>query len=247
MALTLTIADAADGTGGSAVVAGADPATTVSLYRAAFAGAAGPLSWSLVGTRTGSGSIAIASPSPVPLGFYQWHAVGTSGSAPAFASYFRALTDATAKAVQQRVHEAVVQQIRTLSLQDVLDVRVVDKWLPRKIQPSVDPLPQIQVTALNDVNFPGMLSGRDDVGYPVAIIFLDKQDQDYVKNKPRNLLWLERVSKIFRFQRLSGVSESLYAEPEQWTNINWDLFNENNLYFGMLGFRFLSRETRGAS
>ena len=199
MALALTITDARDGTGGTATISGSDAGTTNRLYAASFAG--GPIgspTWTLVGSRTGDGTITVASPGTLALGFYLWHLTGTVSGAAAFASYYRNLTDADAQSVEDRTLDAIVQQIQSLALQDVQSVKVVKRWFPRYLKEVDDPLPAVLVVPVNAENFPGVLANTDDVGYPNAICIVDAQNQDYTTNIGRNTLWWQRISRIFR-------------------------------------------------
>ena len=243
MALSLVIADNADGSGGAAAIAGSDDGSQNRLFCAAFGGATGPLSWNPVGARTGDGAISIPSQGTVPLGYYLWHLEGAVGGASTFATYFRALTDASAQSVMDRVLSAVVQQIQTLNLSGIQSVNVVRKWLRRKLE-TAGQAPQIQVVPIDGESFPGMLTAVDDVGYPVAIIAVDKQNQDYTANQTRNLLWRQQLLRAFRFQRLSGVNEIINCVPAQQSIIDKAAFDAN-LFVSLVTLRFISREPRG--
>jgi hypothetical protein len=226
MPLSLVIADNADGSGGAATIAGSDIGSANSLFCAGFGGATGPLSWIAAGARTGDGAIAVASPGSVPLGYYMWHAMGTVGGTAAFASYFRALTDASAQSVMDRVLTAVVQQIQALNLSGIQSINIVRKWLRRKLE-TAGQVPQIQVV-------------------PVAIIAIDKQNQDYTANQTRNLLWRQQLLRAFRFQRLSGVDEIINCVPGQQSIVDKAAFDAN-LFVTLVTLRFISREPRGVA
>jgi hypothetical protein len=241
MALTLQITDAQDGTGGTATIAGSDVGTTNTLYRASFSGVAGPLTWAMVGSRTGDGTITIAQ----ATGYYLWHLTGTVSAATAFAGYFRPLTDLDEQSENEQILDAVVQKIRTLNLEDVDSASVDFKWMPRKVDSSVDPLPQVQVIPINGETFPGTLTGRDDVGYPVMVVLIDSQDKDFKKNKRRNLMWRSLILKAFRFQHLTGPTEAYNCIPEQQTIIDPANFKDGNLFVSFIALRFISRERRG--
>lgn len=245
MPLSLVIADNADGSGGAATIAGSDIGSANSLFCAGFGGATGPLSWIAAGARTGDGAIAVASPGTIPLGYYMWHAMGTVGGTAAFASYFRALTDASAQSVMDRVLTAVVQQIQALNLSGIQSINIVRKWLRRKLE-TAGQVPQIQVVPVDGESFPGMLTAVDDVGYPVAIIAIDKQNQDYTANLTRNLLWRQQLLRAFRFQRLSGVDEIINCVPGQQSIVDKAAFDAN-LFVTLVTLRFIGREPRGVA
>lgn len=84
----LAVADAGDGTGGTATVSGATAGTTNTLYSQLV----GSSTWVARGSRTGDGTIAI-SPNP-GVGFYWWKVVSTDGTTNALSNVvFRRLTD----------------------------------------------------------------------------------------------------------------------------------------------------------
>lgn len=246
MALALVISDAADGTGGTATVSGSDGGTTNRLYAASFAGGPiGPQSWTLVDSRVGDGNISIASPGTLALGFYVWMLTGTVSSTAAFASYYRNLTDASAQSVWDRSLDAMVQQIQALNLADVVSVNVVRRWLPRFLK-DVDAVPAVIVAPVNSENFPAIFTNTDNIGYPIAVVYVAKQNQDYTANQARNMLWRQRVSRIFRFQKLAGVAESVIVRPENGIIIDPAAFDAN-LFSGYQIFRCEMRESRGAA
>jgi hypothetical protein len=245
MALILTATDLQNGSEYEATVTGADPLSSLKAYFAPFTGATTPPSWTLITTRTVDvNGETFLEYSMGSTGFYWLMVVGLVSGSPAATVVYLHITNSAANSVQERIHNAVKQVILLLNLTDIEDVNVVEKWLPQQLTAGANPVPQIQIVPMNGVNFPGIMNNRDDVGYPLVILFIDKQNQDYVANKTRNLLWLETVSKAIRYQRLAGVTECLYAEPEQWVNINEQMFG-SQYYVGALGFRFRARETRG--
>src|SRR4051812_49107415 len=74
MALTLTLTDAADGSGFTGAVTGAD-AATVTVYTHQ----AGDTAWAVSGTRTGNGTLALAT----GTGYFSAYAAGTVSGSPA--------------------------------------------------------------------------------------------------------------------------------------------------------------------
>lgn len=243
MAITVTIADNADGTGAVATIAGSDALTTNTLYYSIFAGTVGAQTWVSAGTRTGDGTIAVA----LGVGNYLWKVVGTVSAAAAFATYYRNLTDTTTKSVWDRALDCFVSQVQALNLSGVSSVNVVRRWLPRYIK-DVDTLPQVVICPVTSENFPGMMCNRDDVSYPIAVCYIAAQGNDYTANQTRNLLWRQRVSRIFRFQRLSGLasSEQVWVVPDGGTVIDSAQFDQT-LYFGYQVYRCIAREPRGSA
>ena len=242
MSLALGLVDNSDGTGGVASVTGSDGGSSNTLYSAPFAGGTGPLTWTSRGSRTGDGTIAI-SESITTAKYYQWMVTGTVSSAPAFASYFRALTNAAYQAVSDRCGQAIAQGVATLNLTDIQAVNINRKWLPKKLE-GLDPTPQVQVVPVGGEGFPGTLTGQDDITYDHVVLFIDNQAKDFVKNMSRNLLWREQVLSHFRFQRLAGVNESVIVEPGQQTIINAEAFAAG-YFLSICGLKCRNRQSRG--
>lgn len=239
MGLVLGVSDNRDGTGGVATISGSDALSSNSLYAAPFSGPTGPQSWSLVGTRTGDGTITTNL-----QGAYLWQAFGTVSSAFAFASYFRWLTNTTTESVWDRVLTAVVQQIQTLNLAGVSNSNINRYWRPRRIQ-GVDSLPAIQAFPLDGQQYLGLLTGLDDIGYPVGIAIIDQQNQDFQANMTSRLLWREQIDRIFRYQRLSGVPEIIICRPGRQVVLGKEF--GDNLYTSLGVYNFISREVRGST
>ncbi len=242
MPLALAIADSADGTGGVATVSGTGGASTVTLYKAAFTGAMGALTWASAGTRTGDGTITLASPSPIALGFYQWTVTSLLSGTTTFASVYQNLTDATT-AVLRRVLAAVATRIKSLDLAGVSDTLVMEQWMPQVIKGQTEPV--VYICPGQRESFPGTLTGRDDVGLPVMVTFVWPANGDTTALLAAATLWRDRVLKAFRFQRLPGVDEVINCLPEPGAIFDEGRFTRANQGVSALGLRFISREARG--
>lgn len=243
LALTLAIADAGDGSGGTATIGGGTSGTNT-LYVAADSGKMGALSFTLVGTRTGDGTIALAN----AVGYYVWYA---TNALTCDAGVVRQnLTDAADKSIQKACQEAFVQGVNLLGLQDIASVNVFERWFARAIFKlditTPGTLPLAVVCPWDREDFPGVLTGKDDIGHPVAVCFFDKQNQDYKANLNRNTLWRQKVLSYFRYQRLAGVSPDIVYNvlPSAGPIIDEGWFRQN-YYFSALYFRCVSRTTRG--
>ena len=241
MALSLTITDNADGTGGVATVAGSTVGSTNTVYYSLFTGVMGAIAWTSLGTRTGDGTISIASPSPVPLGAYLWRLDSVSGGTQTEANAYQNLTNATTKAVYDRVMDYVVSTITALNLSG--SPTITKMWKPKYI-PNVTPMPQIQVVQFASENFPQTMTNRDDIGYPVGIVFLDSGNQDFTGTISRTLLWRQQVRRCFIGQRMNTVAESVRNLEEPGQILNPAAFDKNIL-FSFLLFREICREQRG--
>src|SRR5215831_5694130 len=100
MAISLTITDNLDGTGGVATITGSNPASTNTLYSAPFPGIGDKTMveqvWTLVGTRTGDGTIPIPS-ATVPLGYYLWRNDNFLSPVTQINTFYQNLSDATTR------------------------------------------------------------------------------------------------------------------------------------------------------
>lgn len=90
---TLSVSNNGDGSGGVATIT-AQSGTTNTLYAAPLVGS-GSLVFSLVGSRSGNGTIAIDSPAPFPLGTYVFQVLSTLGGPDSSASTVASLTNVT--------------------------------------------------------------------------------------------------------------------------------------------------------
>lgn len=243
MALAFTITDNGDGTGGVCAVTGSGGGTN-SLYYASFDGSHGSYSWTLVGSRSGDGNITIASPSPVPLGYYLWQVINvTAGVTTVGPVVLGNLTDATT-AVHYRILEAVRVGVNACALSGIPSAQVHRVWLPRVLEGLVT-YPAVLICPAGAETDVSQLVGRDDVGYPVLVALVDKQQADNAANMPRNLLWRQKVARYFRWQRLAGVTEVQLPTQIIPDQVVIPEAFAKNLFMSAILFRFISREPRG--
>ena len=237
MPVTLAIADNADGTGGTATVAGSNVASTNTLYKATWNGQTGALTWTSVGSRTGDGTIAITS----GTGFFLFRLDSLLSGTTTVVAVYQPLTDVTTQAMLYRALAAIKTRIDGLSLSGSPTVSI--RWLPRA-KPG-DTFPMIHITPVGGESFPGVLTATDDIGLPVAVTIVDNQNQDPTANLNRNALWREKILSALRFQRLAGVAEGYILNPDPGMIVNPGMFDSQNLFFSPLFFRLLTRTTRG--
>jgi len=253
--LVLTVTD----TGAGAVnwaVTGAGAGGSVALLRAPWAAAAGGrLAWAEVATATadGAGEAAAAGLSTTP-GFYVWAAARmASGTAcdRLSGAVFRPVVDA-ADPIHYRVLQACKTLIQSLNLSGVGGgVHVAVRWFPR-YAPGTDSaaeggigpgLPMVQIAPWPRETPLGLLTGTDDVGYPVLVAFYGAAEPTQDNDLSRNLKWRRQVAALFRNQRLAGVPEVVVAE---WAPDLIVVPEQMGAYLlGSMGFRFRSRESRG--
>lgn len=212
MALTVTIADNLDGTGGVATVAGSTVGSTNTLYRAEFRGHAGPSLFASAGTRTSDGTITLST-GPMRT-FYLWYVKSVSGAVESVSPVVcQALTDESYEAVRTRLIAAVIDTLKLLGLEGIDDSAIVfraDEQDPCQQWPAAmvlfDPTPDV---------YAGGTNIRDDLGYGIKVAFQDRSDRRSGANVDKWARWRELGERAFRNQRLTGVSESVtcFIEP----------------------------------
>jgi hypothetical protein len=207
MAISITAADSQNGGGLVITVAGSSGGSVSCYYQAADQTA-----WTLLGTRTGNGTIS----GTVTSGktYFLYGLDGTTLSA-----VISSVVTAAADAVQERILAAVTSQLQAVATaggfpgsgsifpaltadniirQDVLEVEALTSNYPCIVV----------VPGSNESIGSDEMTQTDDVTYPVMCIILnthDMTDQDY---KKFYLKWREVISRKFRYQRVSGVTES---------------------------------------
>lgn len=240
MTLALSLADNADGTGGVATVSGVGAAANVTLYRTSWTGLMQSYSWTSTGTRVGPGTINVAPGN----GYYQWQAVSVdAGVTEVGPLYYQNLTDAATEAVHYAILQAVRLGIVSLSLTGLTGAKIMRRWLPRAWE-AVDDPPCIFVCPVGAETYPVQMNSTDDVSYPVVVAIIDKLQGDASENLNRDLLWRERIEKLLRFQRLSGVPSVMFAESVPDQIIDSAAWAANYL-LSVSMFRFVSRQLRG--
>lgn len=234
MSLTLQLQDNADGSGGVATLTGTTGAS-VSLFNSRFQGTMGTLAAVAAGSRVGDGTIVVAPGN----GYYLWYAQTTS----LFSNVvYQALTDGT-QSVHYRCLLGTQAELLALSLSGMPGGNILVKWLPRHWE-RIDSTPQICIVPLGKEGQPGLLTGLDDIEYPVVIATIDKDNNDYTLNLALRTLWRQQIFRTFRHQRLPGVPEIITTPMVTEYVVDPALFNRNYFYSALLA-RFRSREVRG--
>ncbi len=239
MVLTLSISDNANGTGGTATVAGSDAGSANSVYAAAVgAGAA----WGLVGTRTGDGALTV-NPGP---GLRLFYASGTAGGSPAISPPAAQTLTQSAQSVHYRCLTAVQGIVQGLGLPgiDANDIQVT--WLDANRCQGLYDLPCVSISPLGSEGQPGVLCGRDDIEYPVLVSIEDAGMNDMQLGLAGRTLWRQGIFRSFRNQPLPGVSEivTTVTDPRPVLDPSW-FMREDLRFVSALLFKFRSREPRG--
>lgn len=239
MAITLSIADNADGTG-TATIAGS--AGTNTLYQATWTGIGNvQLTWTSVGSRSGDGTIAISG-----VGYFLFR---LDNSVDGFSGLvYQPITNASVKSVVKQLMEAVGTTLASLNLSGISSVNILQQWMPRVLRDvEAASLPKIFVCPWDRFSFPGILTGKDDIGVPIVVVFAAAQNQDLTTNLNRNTDWVWKAISAFRYQQISGISSSygVYnCVPEVDVQVNPDWFM-TGLYVSAFALRFITRTPRG--
>ncbi len=242
MTLALAVADSGDGTGGVATVSGVNVAATVSVYYSLWTGEPASYAWTLLGSRTGNGTVAAA----LSTGLYQWQAVSVlAGATEVGPLVYQPLSDADEEAVHFGILSNVKARIDSLALSGLPATKTMRKWIPR-VADGVPALPACLIAPLGAEQYEGILTSQDDVGYPVVVAILDKLQGDPQSNMNRDLLWRQKIAKAFRFQRLPGSPAVINAKPMPGPVVDPGAF-ESHYLASVLAFSFTSREGRGLS
>ncbi len=91
---------------------------------------------------------------------------------------------------------------------------------------------------------PGTLTGTDDIGYPIGVSILDRNDQRDTTNRAKYLLWRQQISRALRHQRLAGVPEIFTVNVEPRAVVDPQLPHFAYFVTGLVA-RCMSREVRG--
>lgn len=157
----------------------------------------------------------------------------------------------TSESIHYQCLEAAQTRIRSLALVGIASANVVVKKLPidrliaRKTGPI--PLPCILLTPRRQVMDPKQgVTSMDDVMYPIlcTIVATDNQEPTLVDGLTEQTLWIERIAKAFRNQRLPGVSSIVITSVDPQDVVAPRLWTQNVLASGLL-LKFVSREPRG--
>lgn len=241
---TLAVADNADGTGVVATITVGDAGATNTLYRTNVSGELEAATWTSSGSRVGNGTIAVALSTK---GFYFWYVSSTlAGETTVSNLVYRPITDG-ANAVITRCVAAVVSRLQLLTLSGIASTKIVavaNIFNPAECPdfPCVlvarEPVPHRYTPATNL---------RDDVGYPIQVLFCDSDQLSAQSNVARWDLWRQQSERAFRNQRLPGVTESYLASEIEPLKILDPAFRPPIYDKVVSGFtvRVMCREVRG--
>lgn len=207
MALSITAVDSQNGGGIIATVAGSSGGS-VSIYHQA----ADVTTWTLLGTRTGNGAVTATLTGGKT---YFLYAVESSTVSNVIS---QALTNST-DAVLEQILAAVLSQLQALATAGGFPG--IGSIFPSLTADQIIRQDELDLNTLN-CNYPCIvvvpgsnesigsdeMTQTDDITYPVMCFILNTHDMTDMEYKKYYLLWREQISRKFRYQRVSGVTES---------------------------------------
>ena len=250
---TLAVADNADGTGVTATVAGSDAGSSNTVYAVTVAPGPAVPAWVSKGTRVGDGTVSVS----LSPGYYFFYCLSTVAAGTAASAPLMAAATSSNQSVLDRVLGAVLAVVKTLSLPTITSIPpaamaaaniVRFDHFNENVLPLLQ-LPSIVVAAGVSVQFPGLTTQKDDVGYPVWVVLVDRGAPQNLVPFPTWELWAERISRGLRNQPLVGVPEVGSVRPEPYAPFSWSGPENTKGYDTMFcaqPFRAVSREVRGA-
>jgi hypothetical protein len=246
MALSFTVADNQDGTGGVGTIIGSAGGSANSIYYAPFQGVRQSYSLTtLGGSRVGDGTV----PLPLALGTWLFQLIsGTIAGPVALTSFSNVGIDP----VHERILQGAQGKINLLNmtgnpptLPNMDATRVKISWLPTARE--VD-LPSLPLTFISPPGFEveeGQVINQDDFLYPVIVAIMLSQKNDSVANRKIVLKWREQILRALVRQRLPTVFENMWCVPKPMNVVDPASFVAQGILLSVLGFGFRIRQTRG--
>lgn len=246
MSLTLQVNDAGNGSGGSAVIAGSAGAANQVYYSPWTgkmqlqdgSGTSIQYAWTLGGSITGDGTVTLA----IPTGFYIFLLVSNGAVA---CTVYQNFTGGPTISEHSKCLNAFLTGITSLNLQNIKATAILKQWYPtlwRGLDTAL--LPICTIAPCGVMDYPGMVTGSDDIANPVIVSFFDSLNQDTSKNIDRDLLWRQRVSRLFRSQQLPGVPSVWVVKVVEAPVFDPDAL-QKGIWASILPFNCISREPRG--
>jgi hypothetical protein len=248
MALSLTITDNGNGTGGVATITGSDPTSTNTVFaQSADANIATP-NFASQGARTGDGTIALAT----AAGIYWFYCLATVGGVLTVSQVLvRGITTGQ-DALEEQIIKAVVSRLQVMNFQGT--AASAGGIAPSSIYDQVVPIDKGFVLPALAVTLEGTketivaaTNQRDDYGWLVNVAILDDSAVlagDYKSARGKYLRWRQQISRAFMSQRLAGVPDVFNCKVEPAVVVN-PKFPQAKYFVSGLGLRFFAREGRG--
>jgi hypothetical protein len=243
MALSLTWSDNANNTGGVATLTGTGGVATTVYGQLVNTSGVNPQLFAAQGSRTGDGTVTLA----LGLGYWWLFAQPTAGGTPS--NFVYAVVSDNTRSVHERAIQAIKAVLQGMTFAAgpgnapaaILPAQIFDLLLPNE---NLVQFPCITL-ALDAVkeSQPGVLTGLDDIVYPVRVNICDLADAAVPTNRPTYLLWRQQIFRKFRHQRLN-VPEIILVEVDPQVVVDPKLPAYNHFITG-LTLNCKSREIRG--
>jgi hypothetical protein len=147
-------------------------------------------------------------------------------------------------AVHTQIATAVQSTIRGLALTGIPSSQVYLREVATDRGATPVELPAVIVSKGQDPETqPDGTNRSDDWGYPCLVTIMEAANQDTTWNDRRSI-WREAIRTAFHHKRLAGVTLVYTCQVEPRTIIDTSLFRTNNVAFGQLLVRALTREQR---
>lgn len=246
MALAITVVDSQNG-GGVVVTVSGSMGGTVNVYHLA----ADATVWTSLGSRTGNGTV---SGTLTPGKTYWFHAI--EAATPEVSNVVSSVITSDNDAVQERVLAAVLSELQAVATASGFPGAGTAVF-PALAAANIQRQDEFDPTTL-EVNYPAMvvtpgsaettgsdeMTHTDDVTYPVLVIIANSHDITDKDYKKHYLYWREQVSRKFRYQRLSGVTECRTVQVTY--NPIFEVMQQQYAQFKSgLQLSVICRETRG--
>jgi len=245
VAISIAWADSQDGTGGVATVAGAD-AATVTIYKQTVdaTGLRSP-AFAVAGTRSGNGTLTLT----LAPGYYWIYAQGLVSGALAISNLAYVYATEATDALAARCVDAVAARLAGLSMAALNgSVSIPNDRIYKRTVAAPDGTMAYPCIVLSHEgqreSQEGTTTGKDDIGYPVNVWVLDRDDASREARRKGWLKWRQQVFRSLRNQRLAGVTEVLTVKVEPGMVFDPKLPDYQIVVLGFV-VRVLCRELRG--
>lgn len=234
---TLTAVDQENGTS-IATIASSTTGSTNVVYTARLA-SMGSVTFTSSGTRTGDGNVTLT----LSSGLYWAYVASSSGGLTSNSNFILLRVSTGTDAMFYQCLDEVRDTILTLSLTGIADADVrIQKlpWRAAQVEPGIFITPTSESLNSNDGT-----NERDDIGYPIQVVMIQKSNRDQTLNFQRFLLWRQRIRHAFHNQPLNLLTvHTAVVEPGA---VILPTAFEGQFDVQSLIIRCTSRETRGLS
>lgn len=245
MAITLDIFDLSSNYQATVTVAGADPATTVTIWAYDPSTSA----WTSVGSRTGDGTATATFPN---AGLFWVYAAGTVSGSPSNSIVYPATITKVNQAVWETICQCIEADLQTLAaasyfhtLSAASDVQRYTDMKKMLLAMSGDGLPAIGIAPGDTEQIQVITSAQDDIGYPVMIVYAEVGDDKQNDDENEDLkMTRERIRRRYIAQRCPGYPRAQTANVTPMSSHQFQQMGYNGISSGQI-FTFIVRESRG--